>query len=333
MTSEESIHRLIVRLFTGEASPDEKKIIGTWLNQSPENIRFFNDLKEIWLSSGVENNADHYNLDNAIQQFSQKVKAGSTRNARKMFLYGALKYAAIALLVLSIPFGYYLGNKNGAVHDSFTTITCALGDKTNMILPDSSVVWLNSGSKLSFNNNFKKGERQVYLEGEAYFSVTKDKQNPFRIQTKDIEVEVLGTEFNLKAYADENEVSTTLVEGSVKISSAKQKTVIKPGQKLVYSSETEKMALYELTDLSPETEWKDGRLVFRNESLGDLELKLERWFDVDIVLADEAVKTRKYTGTLERESILEVMSYFSLAHSVDYKLDGNKITFYTIKKK
>ena len=136
----------------------------------------------------------------------------------------------------------------------------------------------------------------------------------------------------MKAYADDKVVSTTLVEGSVKISSAKQKTVIKPGQKLVYSSETEKMALFELADLSPETEWKDGRLVFRNESLGDLELKLERWLDVDIILADEAVKTRKFTGTLERESILEVMSYFSLAHSVDYKLDGNKITFYTIKQ-
>lgn len=333
MTSEESIHILIVRLFTGEASPDEKKIIGTWLNQSPDNLKFYNDLKEIWLSSGVEENADQYNLDHAIQQFSKKIKTGSTRNVRRLFIYSALKYAAIALLVLSIPFGYYLGNKKGAVNDSFTTITCALGDKTNLILPDSSVVCLNSGSKLSFNNNFKKGERQVYLEGEAYFSVTKDKKNPFRIRTKDIEVEVLGTEFNLKAYADENVVSTTLVEGSVKISSSKQKTVIKPGQKLVYSKESEKMALYELADLSPETEWKDGRLVFRNESLGDLELKLERWFDVDIILADEAVKIRKFTGTLERESILEVMSYFSLAHSVDYKLDGNIITFYTINKK
>ncbi|MCY1721801.1 DUF4974 domain-containing protein [Prolixibacteraceae bacterium Z1-6] len=333
MNSEDQIHLLIIRLFTGEANSDEKQFIRSWLNQSTENRKFFNDLKEIWLSSGVKDNADKYNLEHAITLFSNKVAKAKKGTVRKLFVSRILKYAAVAVLLLALPFMYYLGNQNAAVQDSYTTITCALGDKTNMILPDSTKVCLNSGSTLRFNNNFKKGVRQVYLDGEAYFSVTKDAENPFRIETSEIKVEVLGTEFNMKAYSDEKEVATTLVEGSVKIRSQSQETVIKPGQKLVYSVDSKKMALYELADLSPETEWKDGRLVFRNESLGDLELKLERWFDVDIVLADEAVKNRKYTGTLERESILEVMSYFSLARSVDYKLDGNKITFFTTNQK
>jgi len=333
MNSEDKIHLLIIRLFTGEADPNEKKYISDWLNQSADNKLLYSDLKEIWLSSGVKNNADNYNIENAIANFSQKVRISQKGKVRSLNVARVLKYAALAVLLLALPFMYYLGNKNVAVQDSYTTITCALGDKTNMILPDSTVVCLNSGSTLKFNNNFKKGVRQVYLDGEAYFSVTKDAENPFRIKTNEIDVEVLGTEFNLKAYSNEKTVSTTLVEGSVKITSQNQGTVIKPGQKLVYSVDSKKMALHELADLSPETEWKDGRLVFRNESLGDLELKLERWFDVDIVLADEAVKKRKYTGTLERESILEVMSYFRLARSVDYELEGNKITFFTTSKK
>lgn len=333
MTTKESIHIKIIRLFLGEATPDEKVFIGNWLSQSPTNRKLHNDLKEIWLTAGVQNNTDQFNLEGTLQKLTSKLEREKNISKRKKVIGQFLKYAAVVVLVLAIPTAFYLGNRNETVRDSYTTITCALGDKTNMLLPDSSEVWLNSGSKLVFNNNFKNGQREVFLEGEAFFSVKNDAENPFRINTKEIEVEVLGTEFNLKAYADENVVTTTLVEGSVKVTSASQQTVIKPRQKLVYSGETKRMALYELTDLLPETEWKDGRLVFRNESLGDLELKLERWFDVDIVLADEAVRTRKYTGTLQRESILEVLNYFSLARSVNYKLEGNKITFYTIKKK
>jgi ferric-dicitrate binding protein FerR (iron transport regulator) len=307
-------------LFTGEASPEEKRSIKDWLNLSSENQKLFNDLKEIWLSTGTTNNADKYHLESAIRQFRNKVTNHKKREARKIYILNIVKYAAVALLVLGLPFSYFMGQKNKVEIDTFTTVTCALGDKSMLVLPDSSIVNLNSGSKITFNNNFKKGERQVFLEGEAYFKVTKDKENPFHIKTKEIDIEVLGTEFNLKAYANEETVSTTLIEGSVKVTSQQQITTIKPAQKLVYSSSSKKMKLYELTDTSADTEWKDGRLVFRNETLKDLELKLERWFDVDIELADEAIKNRRYTGNLERESIIEVISYISLAQSVNYKL-------------
>src|SRR5660398_29209 len=100
-----------------------------------------------------------------------------------------------------------LSRRDLVQQDTYTTVTCALGDKTTMVLPDSSLVFLNSGSEITFNNNFKKGERQVSLVGEAYFSVTKDPENPFRIKTSEIEVEVLGTEFNLKAYPDEQTIT------------------------------------------------------------------------------------------------------------------------------
>ncbi len=331
MNFNEDINISIVRLFTGEASPDEKKSIRVWLSQSDDNKRLFNDLKDVWLASGVITNADKFNIEQAIQYFKEKVNNKKRQIERRIVIFNALKYAAVFLLIITIPISYFTGKYSNTV-DSYSTVTCALGDKSMIYLPDSSRVWLNSGSTLKFSNNFKTGHRRVFLDGEAYFSVTKDKDNPFQVRSGDINVEVLGTQFNMKAYPDENQISTTLIEGSVKVSSPEKIDIIKPGQKLVYNNQTKKVTLLELLDTLPETEWKDGRLVFRNESLEELEKKLERWFDVDIELADEVVKKRRYTGTIERESILEVMSYFSMAQSVEYKIDGNKVTFFNQTK-
>ena len=289
MNQEKSIYITITRLFTGEASPREKVVIKGWLNQSSENRKLYTDLKEIWLFSGVKNNSDQYKVEKAIQQFKEKITNEKRVDKRRNNFTLIVKYAAIALLLLALQLSFFIGKRTATVRDSFTTVTCAFGDKTTMILPDSSLVWLNSGSKLSFNNNFNNGSRQVYLEGEAYFSVIKDKKNPFRVKTSKIDVEVLGTEFNLKAYTDDKDVVATLVEGSIAIASPFQKTNIKPMQKLVYDKENQKMIIYNLSETSCEIKWKEGRFVFQNESLADLELKLERWFDVDIVFADDKV--------------------------------------------
>ncbi len=324
MENNTSIHELIIRLLSGEADASEKEIIAGWLDQSAENKKLFADLREIWLSSGVESNSDHYNLEAAIGKFRQQIQNEKKRQPKKNNFIPYLKYAAIVILALALPFSYYLGTRN-VVQSSVTTISCAFGDKSSIVLPDSSRVWLNSGSKLTFNSDFKNSGRNVVLEGEAFFSVSKDKAHPFRVKTSDLEIKVLGTEFNVKAYPEENSISTTLIEGSVQVSSQTQETLIKPSQKLVFDKTSQKMAKLELTDTSPDTEWKDGRLVFRNESLGELELMLERWFDVDIVFADEKVKSLRFTGVLERESILEVVSYFDLSKLVDCHIEGNKI--------
>ncbi len=329
MENNESIHILILRLFSGEADINEKKQITDWLDHSPENKKLYVDLREIWLNTGLQNDADQYDLDIAIQQFRDYIgKANSNQKREFRFIQFVLKYAAVFILALALPASYYLGTQN-LPKQSMTTVSCAYGDKSNIILPDSTRVWLNSGSKLSFNSDFKSGGRNVKLEGEAYFSVSKDKDHPFRLETSEVEIKVLGTQFNVKAYPEEKCVSTTLVEGSLQISSQSQEMFIKPEEKMVFNKETKKMTLIELTDTSPEIDWKKGRLIFRNESLEELEPKLERWFDVDIVFADELVKHRRFTGTLERESILEVISYFEFSKYVTCKIQGNKIIIKT----
>ncbi len=329
MESKESIQHLIVRLFAGEAIPEEKIEIQEWLNLSSENRKLFSELKDVWLAAGIDSNADGYHTDKALQQFRKKIAAENQKKLRRRRIGEFLTYAAIVLLLIGLPLSWYAGRKAAKERDSYTTITSAAGDKTSMVLPDSTHVWLNSGSKLTFNNNFRKGSRDVFLEGEAFFSVIRDEENPFFVRTAFCEVEVLGTRFNVKDYPNEEKMTTTVVEGSVRISSSRQQAVVKPRQKLVFHKPRKEMKIYKLEDTRPETEWKDGRLVFRNESLEDLKLKLERWFDVDILFADEEVKKERFTGILERESILEAVSYFGYSRKVGYRIEGNKITFYT----
>ena len=325
---EKNIHSLIIRLFSGEASPDEKGSIGEWLNQSEENRKMYADLQEIWLKSGVEESTENYNIEEAIKNFRWQVSLDRNYQRKSRFS-NVFKYAAIFLLLITVPLFYYFGKNEFNKQDTLTTISCAFGDKSEVLLPDGSTVHLNSGSKLTFNNNYKSGYRKASIEGEAYFEVKKNTKLPFVVEASEIEIEVLGTEFNVKAYPGEQTISTTLAEGSIEIRSKLQKTKIEPNQKVVYERGTNKMKLYNLSNIEPETEWKEGRLVFRNESLEELELKLERWFDVDIVFADEKVKKRRFTGILERESILEAVSYFNYSEHVGYKIKDNEITFFS----
>jgi transmembrane sensor len=325
MKNSTDINFLIIRLLSGDADEDEKEIISDWLSQSEKNIKLYKDLEEIWLSSEIQNNADDYNLEEAIRNFREQISNQKLKKNYTLNLVRILKIASIVLLMLALPFSYYIGTHNSISNDSMTTISCAFGDKSSIVLPDSTKVWLNSGSKLSFSSKFKKEDRKVILEGEAFFSVSKDKKHPFRVKTTELDIEVLGTKFDLKAYPEERSVSTTLVEGSIKISSKYQQTLIKPNQKIVFDKASKEMSLQEITDISIDTDWRDGRLSFRNESLGELKPILERWFDVDILFADEQVKNRRFTGVLQRESILEAISYFDHSRYVSCKIQGNKI--------
>ena len=324
MENIDNIHILIIRLFSGESTNHEKGRIAEWMSESAENKKLFSDLREIWLASGIQHNADRYHLDEAISKFRQHIIMSGHKRMKGIKMADILKYAAIVLLALMLPISYYLGFRQPD-YQSSTTISCAFGDKSNIILPDSTRVWLNSGSKLTFQTGFTQKERNVHLEGEAYFSVTKSKGKPFRVHTSAMDIQVLGTQFNVKAYQEDQLTTVTLVEGSLDVLVGNKDFRLKPGEKLMLNKGTGKSGMTVLSDFSPETGWKEGRLVFRNESLGELETLLERWFDVDIILADEQVKQRRFTGILEHESILEAISYFDLSNYVTCQIQGNRI--------
>ncbi|MFV0377953.1 MAG: FecR domain-containing protein [Mangrovibacterium sp.] len=319
---EDNIHNLIIRLFDGEANPEEKRQIKDWLEQDEKNRSLYADLKEIWLSGS---RPSEYDIPKAVQKFLLRIRKPEQS---KRILIQMLRYAALVLLILSIPFSFFLGKRFTGTGAEFTTITCAFGDKSTILLPDNTEVNLNSGSTLVFENDFTH-RRNVTLCGEAFFKVAKNEKLPFVVNASDLELKVLGTSFNVKAYPDEDNVSATLVEGRIQVTSGSAQLELSAYQKVTYDTHNKEMKVAAVSDVDPEIEWKDGRLVFRNESLGEMELKLERWFDVDIDLADEAVANRRFTGSLDRESILEALSYFANANALDYSINKNRITFYT----
>lgn len=324
MEKQIEIDILIIRLLAGEASPHEKQLVSEWLEKSDENKALYNELADIWLSAGIAENADNYDVEEAVTRFRDKIRQTSGSKINKIKFFEALKYAAVVLLFLGLPLSFYLGKKSIPTDNTLTTISCAYGDRSSVVLPDSSRVWLNSGSKLTFNSNFTN-DRKVELVGEAFFSVSKDKCHPFVVKASDIDIKVLGTEFNVKAYADENIVSTTLIEGAVEVNSKNEVTNLKPDQRLTFDKSSQNIRVQDLTNTSIDTEWREGRFVFNNETLAELKPKLERWFDCDIVFGDSEVQTRRFTGVLQRESILEAISYFDLSNYVTCKIEGNKI--------
>jgi len=227
-------------------------------------------------------------------------------------------------------------------------ISVSYGSKSKVTLPDGSVVMLNSGSILRYPTRFDGNNRQVYVEGEAYFDVMKDKHHPFYVSTNSITIKVLGTKFNVKSYSDEKTVETTLVSGSVEIYSNRKEindenrlAVLKPNQQATFEVEKSKLSVSDLgnktdsikaiqinarVDVNPVIAWKDNRLVFRDENFADLTHKLERWYNVEIEIKDESLKTTLFSGVFEKESIEQSLTALRLATPFNYKIKQNHVT-------
>jgi len=227
---------------------------------------------------------------------------------------GLLSAAAILIIGLVIGSLFFIQSQKPAI--TTQSISTPFGGKTNFILPDGSSVWLNSGSTCSYPNRFD-GKRIVELTGEAFFKVEKQNE-PFKVKTKYGEVEVFGTEFNVKAYENET-FFTTLESGSVVFTNVYGKQAkLEPGMQVVFDAENFKLRRVE-TSLF--TSWKDGQLIFRDEPLQNIISQLERWYNVKIVLKDASIKNLKYNGTIEMESFSEVLELIKVTTPITYSFD------------
>ena len=201
------------------------------------------------------------------------------------------------------------------------------GMTTSVVLPDSTVVFLNSESSLRYPSSFKNSkERKVELKGEGYFEVTKDVEKHFIVSTVHrSQVEVLGTSFNIEAYEESPEVSTTLIKGKVNFSFQegvrKKQIVLNPGQKVVYDSKKGTARLLE-TSGETETSWKDGKIIFDNTSLKDALRILEKRYNVVFIQKNPARKAA-FTGTFTSQRLERILEYFKLSSNIHWKyVDG-----------
>ncbi|MFH6956915.1 FecR family protein [Flavobacterium aquidurense] len=210
------------------------------------------------------------------------------------------------------------------------------GKTFNLTLSDGTHVYLNAGSTLRFPVNFIKGmKREVYLEGEAFFEVSKDKLHPFIVNANAINVKVLGTKFNVSSYAEDKEVSTVLVEGSVSLNNdakPNEKTMLIPGYKGAWSKTSDKILL-EKVDTSLYTNWMKGELVFKNVAFEAIIKKLERTYNVKIINHDEELNHTEINASFNKniENINSVMNAISSVRGFNYQITEDKSIIITKK--
>lgn len=274
----------LYKFFEGNASLKEEEAIRQWLDESLGNQQTF--LKERKLFDAMLLLGDEKTIKEGKKRFS--VSLVSFRNE-------LLKVAAVVAVTLMGSYFYFQAMQEKELM-AMQTISVPAGQRINFTLTDGTNVWLNARTSLSYPVKFGKKNRQVVLDGEAYFDVTKDKNRPFIVQTEKYNVEVLGTKFDVDAYTETGEFETTLMSGSVKVASVEdpsESLLLKPNNK-VYLKEG-KLLVTAVSDFNP-YRWKEGLVCFKDATFQSIMNDFEKYYGLNIIVKNEEVKKFFYTG-------------------------------------
>lgn len=206
----------------------------------------------------------------------------------------------------------------------YNTLSTPKGGEYQVVLPDGTKVWLNSASSITYPTAFAANERRVKLTGEAYFEVAKNKKVPFYVNANNAEVRVLGTHFNIAAYSDDKEMTTTLLEGSVQLSKNKTQSLLKPGEKGVISNDADKIAVSQ-SNIDEAIAWKNGYFIFDDNDITGVMKKISRWYDVSVDYRGD-LSDQKFGGTFYRsKSITELLEYLVKIGKVKFTIEGRRV--------
>jgi len=329
-----------------------------WLESNSGNRKFFNMLKEAWANSQELTGLNEDIRSSDWQLVAAAIDKSDTKARRSnSFLFNLKQWrraAAILLLLVSLSGVYYLGMESGTplthTGGGYHSIIVPVGEKSELLLSDGTRVWINAGSNIRFPSQFSDELREIWLDGEAYFEVESDQKRPFMVHTSELDVKVYGTKFNLKAYADEDVIETTLVEGLVSlephnlINNKKQEVFLKPNHKAIYIKKKahidpdnelareikeplspKKIILTKTIQVEPTISWHKGKLIFVDESFESIVVKLERWYDVKIIISNDQIKKIRYTGVLKNISVEQALKAVQLTADFEYDIHENTI--------
>jgi len=319
------------KLFSGEMDEEEARQFIENKNSDVPESEELEQLQRIWKISGRINK--YRSIDTEKAAFKVRNKIHSNKKEKKINIIFYLERAAailfLPLLITSMV--YYYINKP-AIEQQFTynEIDNAFGTVSKLTLPDGTKVWLNSGSHFKYPLFFSNKVRKVYLTGEAYFEVAENKKKPFVVVTPDIDVMATGTIFDVMAYNNDDNIQATLING--KISLAKETNPssvptpiisVEPGQIATLNKEKKKITITK-TDVAKIISWKDGKLIFENDPMDVVIKKLDRWYNTNIVLVDDELKTYSYTATFEGETLTQVLELLKHSAPIEYTIFPRK---------
>ena len=327
----ETYKNLLLKFLRDEATPEEIELLDERMNDHPDGD-FDSISRSIWEDGTImshnlpdegqkekmKNNL--LNRINAEEDFMRSVRV----NRKREFLHAFSLAASILVVAMSVVF-LILGDRQ--IHEY--EVVAERGQKSSVTLPDGSHVWLNSASRITYTSDFNKKNRNITLEGEAYFDVAKNKKIPFVVNASEMSITAVGTEFNVRNYSDEDEVCTTLVEGKVIASTLGCDISLTYGQEAVLNRNSGEMSFAVVSDLNHMVPWRSNEMLLDGESLDNLSRILSRMYNVDVYFENDSIKTYTYTGLIRNNSLQNVLELVSNTSPVAYGIYDDKIVFTT----
>jgi transmembrane sensor len=328
---------LLSKRFSGELSTEEQNLLeqaiannaayalladefDQYVGHNPAHTPSATQLKRTWdLIDAAEN-----------EGFREKFNYTSTQR-KSYFKSPMFRVAAMLVLFIGASLcGYFLVST-----DDHDLITIAAADqKTFKLLDDGTKIWLNKNSAISYNENFGKSKREIFLEGEAYFDVIKRKTVPLIIHARNVDIEVKGTAFNVNAYKENDQIQVALVRGLIQVTDqldSRHKVLLKPNEKLIVSAHaTADLANFTVVTLDSKkmlsnTKWIADTLVFRKEKLKDLVVRMERKYDLKIEVRSEQLKEKKFSGTFTTETIHQALEALKLSYPLTFTINNRLV--------
>lgn len=322
---------IFIRYLDGNCTDEEFEQFLVWIREQSMTISDKRMVQEVWdeFEPGLSGNKIKYDRLLDIIHHKINIKQNDSQPAirksqgRKVLQIITRVAALLLLPVLSLLLYTKISDKDRYIANSNELeVEAPAGFRMNIVFGDGTKVWLNNGSKLRYPYRFDSKSRKVFLTGEAYFIVAHNKDVPFIVSTRNLDIKATGTEFNVSAFPGDDIEETTLVEGQVGIYKTGSEIRIKtlePGECIKYNSQKNNCTM-ESGDIRKYIAWKDGLLIFKNDSIPVIAKKLERWYNVDVKIVNENVKEFTCTGTFSEETLTQVLELMSLPSPVNYKL-------------
>ena len=325
----ESPEEILQKATAPEATEKDRQKMLPLFHQEDLEFRVKEKLTDILHNTG-DSGKEGMNLNLLFEKIWKLIREKEKGQKVPLFRMNTMLKIAAAL-VLGVFIGSLIFNKPGNLVESETvsyTSMAPKGSVSQMILPDSTFICLNSGSTLKYTFNGEMRKREVFLDGEAWFQVQKSGDNPFIVHTQFYDVNVTGTEFNVKAYREDADVVTTLEKGSLVVTSGsirmQEPATLKPGEQLVYNKESRSISMKSV-NTKWFTSWKDNKLIFINMNLKELMVLLERKYGVEIRIADPKILKYHYDGTFKNETIIEVLNLLKETLPIQYRINDQII--------
>lgn len=313
---------IIPKYINNEASPSEKAALEAWLNENPANAQLLEDAKAAWNISGDKHDDVTFDANHAWVSIQNKIKKEDNviplNNSSNKWIY-----RIAAVLILSLFSTWFFLNKNAAPEELVAQST---NERLMVTLPDGSKVWLNGNSKLTYPKEFNSNKRSVKLEGEAFFDVVKNPDQPFIISNADFEVKVLGTSFNVLAYKKLSDVIVTVVTGTVSFQSNTGEGVLLTKDETGILNKNSHKLVETLNSDNNFMAWQNGKIEFDNTSLKTVCNTLKDYFGIDIVVENPNVNNCKFTGSFKNPKLKDVLMVLENTLNVKTKVSQTNVT-------